>query len=590
MTKKIVCIMNSAETYSLIRSSFLALHIETVLYTSGIDFLCSLNREKADLIILDGTIHDIESSLVIDIVKKQYATPIIAVVSNSGDIVSMKGVDQIIVYSKKFFPVLVQVSCKLLKSGVKKEAVNDTLLDDSEILQSVITLLHRKQIGIQLYEKLVMAVTGIVDYQLTLENIGVVIFEYFSIDSLVFANYKGNSVQYYSIVKNKETLDGVFESFHTHAVKTFCLSPEINIHNEIIKIDTITKTYSDGMCNQYYFPQWKNFKSGFCYSHTMQDSEELAVFNSVLPFLFKIFCFIIEYKNNMYTAEKLKLLFSHFLPVKVIDDLLKKTDIKSLMTGEKREVAVIFSHIRDFSYIEHNNNPEELVAFLNEHFTGLTQCIKKYGGEINKFIGDAVFAMFGAPESYIDNEKRACLAALEMSAYVRNAQKTINFPENGYRIGVGIHIGKAIIGNIGSSDNFDYTAIGDTVNLAARLESLNKHYNTGILVSENIYQGCIMDDFVFREADTVMVKGKDKPTTMYSLVSDDEFDQKFFALYKKGIKMFKIGNFIFARDFFLECLQLKPDDIIVGMYCSRCDSFIANPPENWTGSIVLDFK
>ncbi len=165
MTKKIVCIMNSAEIYSLIRSSFLALQIETVLYTSGIDFLCSLNREKADLIILDGNIHDIESSLVIDIVKKQYATPIIAVVSNSGDIVSMKGVDQIIVYSKKFFPVLVQVSCKLLKSGVKKEAVNDTLLDDSEILQSVITLLHRKQIGIQLYEKLVMAVTGIVDYQ-----------------------------------------------------------------------------------------------------------------------------------------------------------------------------------------------------------------------------------------------------------------------------------------------------------------------------------------------------------------------------------------------------------------------------------------
>ncbi|HBE02165.1 MAG: hypothetical protein A2096_09275 [Spirochaetes bacterium GWF1_41_5] len=301
---------------------------------------------------------------------------------------------------------------------------------------------------------------------------------------------------------------------------------------------------------------------------------------------------IAVYEHNCKAAEKINLLFSSFLPQKVINSLLQKQHEQSLMTGEKRKITVLFSHIRDFSHIEKNNSTEDVIAFLNRHFTGWSVRIKKHGGEINKFIGDAVFAMFGAPESYEDNELRALSAAREMLDFINEANlKNFSFGPAGYRIGIGIHTGLAIIGNIGSSDNFDYTAIGDTVNLAARLESLNKYYDTDILLSAEVKAACCGNRYTeFREVDTVLVKGKDRPAVLFSLPGREFSDRQFFPVYRKGLTMFRLGNWHLAMDYFTECARLAPADRITGIYLERCREFIKNPPALWNGAFSLGFK
>ena len=140
------------------------------------------------------------------------------------------------------------------------------------------------------------------------------------------------------------------------------------------------------------------------------------------------------------------------------------------------------------------------------------------------------------------------------------------------------------------SDNFDYTAIGDTVNLAARLESLNKHYKTDILISNRVNEGIKNSDFFIKEVDSVMVKGKDTPTTIYTIIFEKQFNPDYIEHYKKGIKMFKMGNFNFAIKYFEECLNLDPNDEIVRIYIERCKDFISNPPSDWKGVVQLNFK
>ena len=328
-------------------------------------------------------------------------------------------------------------------------------------------------------------------------------------------------------------------------------------------------------------------------THNISSSLELDYLNYCSSIAQRAISQAMTIEDNIATVNNLNRLFSNYLPKKVISDLVKKDDISSLMTGEKREIAVLFSHVRDFSIIEHGNDVEEIVNFLNAHFTGLSKAIKGHGGEINKFIGDAVFAMFGAPVSYDDNESRAGKAAIKMIKFIKDkVHPNITYGESGYRIGIGIHIGKAIIGNIGSNDNFDFTAIGDTINLAARLESLCKYYDRDILVSKELKEGCQSQNFgeFFREVDTVMVKGKNRPTTIFSLEDISVYNSGFIDKYNKGIKMFKLGNWITAKEYFSKCHAIYRDDRIVNIYLDRCKEYLSSPPKSWNGSVVLNFK
>lgn len=283
--------------------------------------------------------------------------------------------------------------------------------------------------------------------------------------------------------------------------------------------------------------------------------------------------------------------FTHFLPAAIIDDLLLKESEKALMTGEKRRVTALFSHIRDFDYIMEHNEPQQVVDFLNSHFTNMVAIIQWYGGIIDKFIGDAIFAIFGAPISYTDNTHRAAQAARDMIENFHEIDLSgLNLPPRGFSIGIGINEGEAIIGNIGCSDKFDYTAIGDTVNLAARLESLTKHYQQSILVSRSVYES-IGKEMYCRLVDKAKVKGKNESTEIFSLETDpDSFREEWKDTYRKGLKMYSLGNWFTANQYFIQALELLPDDRVIQILRERCLRFMDNPPEEWDGAVTLDFK
>ncbi len=296
--------------------------------------------------------------------------------------------------------------------------------------------------------------------------------------------------------------------------------------------------------------------------------------------------------HNIYTMKnKIKNVFAKFVPREIINDLVEKESVNKLMVGEKRDVVILFSDIRSFTTITEHNNAENVVAFLNRYFEIMGDIIIKYGGTIDKFIGDAILAIFGAPKSYKDNAVRAFMAAAQMIQTLKKVRiKNLQIPKKELRIGIGLHEGSVIVGNIGSKDKFDYTVIGDSVNLAARLEGLTKHYKQDILVSESIKQK-VENIVPLREVDTVKVKGKSESTCLYAIdYFGERPDEEYTAHYNNGIKLYKMGNFSTALDYFNKALELKSDDNLSMMFIERCENFIKNPPENWDGAIALDFK
>lgn len=289
--------------------------------------------------------------------------------------------------------------------------------------------------------------------------------------------------------------------------------------------------------------------------------------------------------------EKIRNVFGKFVPREIIDDLVEKQSDEALLVGEQREIVVLFSDIRSFTTISENNSAEAVVRFLNSHFTIMVEIIKEYGGSIDKFIGDAIFAIFGAPISYEDNATRAVKAARDMiTARSRVQTEGLVLPEVGYDVGIGLHEGDAIVGNIGSSEKFDYTAIGDTVNIAARLEGLTKHYHRKILLSEELSEK-LDDSVILREVDMVKVKGKVKATRLFSVeMEGDPTTDEARALYEKGLKQYKLGNWESAEDYFKQVIAMNGEDWLSGMFRDRCVQFRREPPDEWDGSLALDFK
>ena len=291
--------------------------------------------------------------------------------------------------------------------------------------------------------------------------------------------------------------------------------------------------------------------------------------------------------------KKVFRVFSRFVPSVVIEDLLRKRSAAALLTGEKRRIVALFSHVRDFSFYVEENDPKELVRFLNRHFSLYAKIIRKHGGFINKYIGDAVFAIFGAPVSHIDNARRALAAALEIEKELALLPPLeLHYPAQGYRVGLGLNEGEAIVGNIGSRDSFDYTAIGDTINLAARLESLCKHYGTGVLLSDELRNALEAqhDPHQLRQVDRARVKGKQVATVFHTVYPEGRVDPEFDRCYRKGLKMFRLGNWTTALEFFDKGLELQSGDFLCGLYSQRCREFMVSPPEGWDGAITLGFK
>jgi class 3 adenylate cyclase/CheY-like chemotaxis protein len=299
----------------------------------------------------------------------------------------------------------------------------------------------------------------------------------------------------------------------------------------------------------------------------------------------------ILYNQTCEMQQKIRSAFSKYVPREIIDDLIDDHQKGELAVGEKRVVTVLFCDMRKFTTISENNSAENVVLFLNRYFNVMVSIIKKHGGTIDKFIGDAILAMFGAPTSYEDNTPRAVRAAREMIDALPGIELNgLVLPPSGLRIGIGIHEGNAIVGNIGSQEKTEYTVIGDTVNLASRLEGLTKYYQEPVLVSETVMEH-LNGEFKLREIDSVRVKGKEDGTKLFGFLAPDHAaDEEFLDYYAKGLAMYRMGNWSTALGYLEKALARQPGDRCAGLLLERCRRYQVNPPDDWDGTESMDFK
>lgn len=244
------------------------------------------------------------------------------------------------------------------------------------------------------------------------------------------------------------------------------------------------------------------------------------VYNLVYPSLAFVGSLLatLAYQYFSETKEKryLRQSFQYYLSPHVIAEIVKNPQELKL-GGQKRDMTVLFSDIRGFTTLSEKMAPEKLVAFLNEYFTAMTDIVMSRGGVLDKFMGDGLMAFWGAPQEMPDHAQQACLAALEMGrklAELKQEWVAKGLPD--ISIGVGINSGQMVVGNMGSSQRFDYTVLGDNVNLGSRLEGLNKQYQTQIIVSQFTFER-VSSQFSCRFLDKVKVKGKEIPVEIYEL-------------------------------------------------------------------------
>jgi adenylate cyclase len=287
-------------------------------------------------------------------------------------------------------------------------------------------------------------------------------------------------------------------------------------------------------------------------------------------------------------------MFSRYMSEKVVTHLMNHPELLKL-GGERRPMTLFFSDLAGFTTISERLSPEEVVALLNDYLSRMTDIILDEEGTVDKFEGDAIMAFWGAPLPQEDQALRACRTALrQLTALAELNQRfaDMGLPRLGMRIG--LHSGDAVVGNLGSQKRFDYTAIGDTVNLASRLEGLNKFYGTFIMASETTRAGC-GDAVLFRELDRVAVKGKEKPVGVYQpLGLAEALSPEAAALCQEfagALELYRQEKFSEAAAVFAKILARHPEDSPSQVFLERCQAFQASPPPpGWEGVFRPDKK
>jgi len=301
-----------------------------------------------------------------------------------------------------------------------------------------------------------------------------------------------------------------------------------------------------------------------------------------------------SYATEGRQKQAIRRMFAQYMSEKVIAHLMAHPELLKL-GGERRRVTLFFSDLAGFTSLSERLTPEEVVALLNDYLSCMTDIILEEEGTVDKFEGDAIMAFWGAPLPQEDQAVRACRAALRQQAALAELNRRfreLGLPPLAMRIG--LHTGDAVVGNLGSQSRFDYTVIGDTVNLASRLEGLNKFYGTFIMASETTRGEC-EDAVEFRELDQVAVKGKEKPVTVYqALALKGEFTPKAAGVrdeFGKGLELYRQGEFSEAAAVFGDLLAKNPEDGPATTYLGRCREFLASPPPpGWDGVFRPDKK
>lgn len=298
---------------------------------------------------------------------------------------------------------------------------------------------------------------------------------------------------------------------------------------------------------------------------------------------------------QMMREANTKKMMERFLPPQLMDELYKHQD-NLAPTGKYQKVTILFSDIRSFTEISEALPPTQVVALLNDYLSTMTEIIFKHEGTIDKFIGDAIMTIYGAPLQSGNDEERAILTALEMLQGLQKVNERHPELKSPLQIGIGIHTGDVIVGNIGSEKRLDYTVIGDNVNLSSRIEGLTKFYQCPILISEKTMEAFLLsskaDSIVIREVDTVRVKGKTQQIKIFEVMcftNDTRIQELLFikTVFEKGLDFYKEKKFSEAMSQFLSI----PTDNLSVIYAERCREFIQNPPDAlWDGIFVMTEK
>jgi class 3 adenylate cyclase/CHASE2 domain-containing sensor protein len=279
--------------------------------------------------------------------------------------------------------------------------------------------------------------------------------------------------------------------------------------------------------------------------------------------------------------------FSKYLSPVVVDSLVADPSLLKL-GGEKRHLSILFSDLAGFTALSESMEPEQLLALLNEYLDDMADIVMSEGGTLDKYIGDAIMALYGAPAPLPDHGIRACRTALRMQR--RLEQLNLRWAERGRSpmgMRIGINTGWPVVGNIGGEKRFDYTALGDAVNLAARLEPACKTYGVGIMISGDTREAA-GGGIVTRELELLAVYGKARPVPVYELVAlaGEELGDRaeLIQQFEKGLAAYRGRDFELAQQYFQAVTEIDPVDGPAHLYLDRCRDFIADPPPaEWDG-------
>jgi adenylate cyclase len=303
-----------------------------------------------------------------------------------------------------------------------------------------------------------------------------------------------------------------------------------------------------------------------------------------------VYIIIVEQRDK----ARIRKIFIHYMSPEIVKEMIDSGSFPQF-GGERRELTVLFSDIRKFSAFSEKHEPEHVVNRLSDYLSAMVDVIFNNRGTVDKFVGDAVMALFGAPHNYPEHAEFACKTALEMMAQLDRlknewAQSAVK-DDFEFDIGIGINTGSALVGNLGSHKIFDYTVIGNEVNLGARLEGANKIYGTSILISENTYR-YVKDKVIAREIDYIRVVGIQQPVRIYELLAltslSDIKAELLINTFAEGLEAYRNHRWGDALKIFRRILNTI-DDGPSELYTRRCLDCLETPPSaDWDG--VHDLK
>jgi adenylate cyclase len=302
---------------------------------------------------------------------------------------------------------------------------------------------------------------------------------------------------------------------------------------------------------------------------------------------------VYRYLTEERERKKIKSAFTFYVSSSVVNEMLKYPE-KLKLGGDRKELSVLFSDIRGFTTIAEGLTPEDLVHLLNEYLTVMTDVVFKYNGTLDKYMGDAIMAIYGAPLDLPDHPIKACRSALEMIRELKRLnQKWIGEGKQPMDIGIGINTSPMMVGNMGSEQRFDFTVMGDSVNLGSRLEGANKNYKTNIIISEFTFDR-VKNEFVCMELDSVRVKGKSQPVKIYNLVGYKDLPDIQEAVvneFNQALTLYKKRKWDEAIHIFENITVMDPNLYAAQAYIERClDLKKKPPPADWDGVYEMTTK